>query len=177
MGRVPTDQVGPAGPAVAGELRPAKIRPPLQRLPGSKAEASRDKGSGPEIYLSWDGGVFGPCSAEDVDAGIRAASFEEYTYFWFEGRDQWQLLEDFAEAIEEHRVQASPFTPRAPVVEAPGEAVEDDDTGLPVPKRRRRQQPPAKVPHQRDHGHLIVLLFVFLAVALTVGLIYVASLF
>lgn len=167
----------PAAPAENRNGAPAaegaRIRPPLARLPGVKVE-TRTKSAGPDIYLSWDGETYGPCTGEDVLAGLRAASFDEFTYFWFEGQAEWRQVEEFPGVYGALTVAEKP---RPMPTDVSLDVSPDEVPGYkPPPKARRADK--NRVPRPpRNYGYLVVLAFVFLAVGLTVGLIYLASRF
>lgn len=149
-----TDSSAPAQP----------LRPQNSLLRRSDYSAAKRRPGEPEIYLSWEGEVYGPAAPDDVRAGIRVSYYEEGTAFWHEGMIEWRPLEEFPDAFAT-QTQARP-APRP----GPSPTIETIDAHG-KPRGRAKKTKPPKPRTGSRHGLWIVLLFCFLAVGLTVGVI------
>lgn len=135
------------------------FRPPDFLLPKADGPTRRRLGE-PDIYLSWSGQVYGPAAVDDVITGIRTSWFEDDALFWFEGQTSWRPVAEFpdlATVITQKRNSLSAVPPGA------GAAKSD------APRRPLMPRPPKP---QRDYRGLgIVIMFVLLAIGLTVGIL------
>lgn len=124
-----------------------------------------------KIFLSWGDEIYGPCSSEDVIAGIRASWFEEGALYWHEGLDEWQPVCDFpacrpGTAMKDwQRVMPSelPAAPTLPVA-----------TGHAKSQRTQPRRPRASKPSARRlgrGGRAIFFAIALLAVLLTIGIL------
>lgn len=158
---------------------PPAFRPPDFLLPQFKGTPAHSSVSGPKIFLSWDGEIHGPTSTEEVIAGIRAASFADNVFYWFEGQREWQPLAEFSEAASKITAsQSAPstaFSSNVPTLAAPTEASHE------TLRRRRRKRSshrpsatsksPTKKSNTILRGFGIILIFALLAIGVTVGII------
>lgn len=120
--------------------------------------------------MSWDGMVYGPASAEDVLAGIRAASFKPDALFWFEGQEDWLPLASFPDIVEFS--QESPVAPTAPPTFPPRPLpAANKQTGEHRRKERHRRSRPHKPSRLGRRGRIVALGFAILAALLTIGLL------
>lgn len=127
--------------------------------------AAKRKAGEPEIYLSWDGAVYGPAAPDDVRAGMRASYYDESTTFWHEGLDEWRSLAEFPENFAA-RNAGRPAPRTGPNPQGGGADARQKKRGL--------AKKPAKPPKPRaasNHGIWIVILFCLLAIGATVGVI------
>lgn len=147
-------------------------------LPNAESTAARRSRGEPDIYLAWDGEVYGPTGIEEIMAGIRASYFEKDTTFWFEGLAEWRSLEDFETVTSENNIKPGVSGP------APGNASDAKDQAAaathPQPaaavKRKPRSgpgrsKPPRPRPTGSRVGMLLVALFILLGAGLTAGII------
>ncbi len=161
------DQPAPGKPAPS-------FRPPDFLLPKVENPAARRRSSEPDIYLSWGGEVYGPAAAADVIAGVRAAWFEDGALYWLEGQSEWRPVSEFP-AIAPKLAGKRTFAEAGPPVpgNAPAEAATDTQSGKnfkpAAPKRPKAPRIPKQTRDYRGIG--IVILFVLVAVGLTVGII------
>lgn len=146
-----------------------RFRPPDFLLPQSEGSSARRR-IGPDIYVTWDGEVYGPSSAEDILAGLRASSFKHDAQFWFEGQEDWQPLTTFEEIVE--------FAREAPVAHPTPSAITPSTpiaSSAPPVERRRKERHRRSRPHKASRlgrrGRIVVFSFVILAALLTAGLI------
>lgn len=144
------------------------FRPPDFLLPHGEGSTGRRSDKGPDIYMSWDGTVYGPTSAEDVLAGIRAASFKQDARFWFEGQEDWLPLSTFPDIIEfSQEFGAAPSTSPPPKPLPPP----SKQPAVQRRKERHRRSRPHKPSRLGRRGRIVALGFVILAALLTVGLL------
>ena len=148
---------------------PPRFRPPDFLLPQSEGSSGRRR-AGPDIYVTWDGEVYGPSIAEDILAGLRASSFKPNAQFWFEGQEDWQPITTFKEIVE--------FSREAPVVHPPPPAITPSPppaaSAPPVERRRRdrhRRSRPFKASKLGRRRRWVVVSATILAALLTVGLL------
>ncbi len=143
------------------------FRPPDFLLPKADA-ASRRRHGEPGIYLSWGGEVYGPAAVGDVISGVRTSWFADDALFWFEGQTEWRPVAEFPDvAAQLPKKSAMLLTPKG----AAGKAA-------PNPDAPRRPAMPKAPKHRRDYRGLgIVIVFVLLAVGLTVGLLVLLHLY
>lgn len=140
------------------------LRPQNSLLRRSDYSAAKRRPGEPEIYLSWEGEVYGPAAPEDVRAGIRVSYYEEGTTFWHEGMIEWLPLKEFPETFAA-QTQKRPAPRPGPSPTA--ETVEPQAKS----QSRAKKPKPLKPRAESRHGLWIVLVFCFLAVGLTVGVI------
>lgn len=135
------------------------FRPPDFLLPKAEGPTRRRLGE-PDIYLSWGGQVYGPAAVDDVIAGVRTSWFEDDALFWFEGQTDWLpvgTFPDLAVQITQKRNALSALHAGS-------------GTSKSEPPRRPLIPRPPKP--QRDYRGLgIIILFVLLAIGLTVGIL------
>lgn len=127
------------------------------------------------VYLSWGGEIYGPSGAEDVLAGIRAASFEEDALFWFEGQKNWLPVGEFPGMFASTQPEDPSPAPAAIAADIPTkEPRARHPARSPGPARRRnapRKPKPGKRTGLGKRGALIIFGFALLAVGLTVGIL------
>jgi hypothetical protein len=168
-------------PAVGAPV-PAPLQPPDFLVPQAESNVRRRTGT-PDIYLSWGHQVYGPAGVDDVLRGVRAASFEADTLFWFEGQNEWRPIDEFPDlfAGEDYGSSAPPdmtlssaSSQRAPAsMHSPSRMSARRTGGKRRPKSgKSRPRRPARTGRL---GQLIVLGAVLLAVALTAGLLVLLS--
>jgi hypothetical protein len=146
------------------------VRPPDFVLPRADGPVRHRPGQ-LQVYLIWGGEIYGPATADDVQAGLRSSSLEEDALFWFEGQNEWAPVATFP------RVIAS-LGARLPTARHSG-TPQQERLGAPAPKSERtrpRQQPehprPPKAPRSHGHqGYWLVAGFILLAIGLTVGVL------
>jgi hypothetical protein len=147
-----------------------RFRPPDFLLPQTEGSAARRRGSGPDIYVSWDGQVYGPTDAENILSGIKTSYFRQDAQFWFEGQENWQPLSTFPEIVEfSHEQPVAP--PDPPDVAPPPSAAPPPQPSERRRKERHRRSRPHKNSRFGRRGRVVVLGFVILAALLTVGLL------
>lgn len=119
------------------------------------------------IFLSWGGQIYGPASAEEVTAGIRASSFEKETLFWHDGLEEWRPLLDFSPPGPVSASEVRPGRLRGSEPQIPGLPAR---TG----RRKTRKKPRGSAPASRRLGRgnrLIFLGIALLAAMLMVGIL------
>ena len=171
----------PAPPTAGGT--PPVLRPPDFFLPQSERSTARRSAGEPEIYVSWDGQVYGPSGVDEIITGVRTAYFDKDAMFWFEGRTEWRPVEELEDLFADDTVglpvaatrHEPPSEPVRPTWPAAGPA--SSSSG-----RRRRKSKPGRT-NRNSHasrstrsGRLIVIGAVLLAVAITAGLLLLLSL-
>lgn len=144
----------------SGDFR-APFQPADSLLLGSSSR--RENGREVQVYLSWGGEIYGPATAEEIAAGIRAAWFEEGTSYWHDGLDEWRDLSFFPVTKESNDNKswpplAGPQPPFAPSLQA-------TTTSL----GQRKKPPVAKPTDLRSLGFIFG--FAFLAVLATVSIL------
>lgn len=164
------------------------IRPPAFLLPS--AEKGTAQRTGPELYVTWEGQVYGPSAVDDVMVGLRTGYFGEDAFFWFEGCGEWRPLSELSRHVELPRHEEGPaqlrLPPRIPLHNPPAEGIRPKWPGArrrsspasPRGERRRRGRGSrsAQQAHRRGGaGRLIVIGAVLLAVLITAGLLLLIS--
>jgi hypothetical protein len=146
-----------------------RLRPPDFLLPSAESAAVRGRTGAPDIYVSWGGQVYGPTGAEEIIAGVRAASFETDAVYWHQGLPEWRPVAAFPEEFARGETSA----PAAAASETP--PATDRATKAPNTDRRRHRKPRTakKTKNQRfgSTGRAVILGFILLAVLLTVGIL------
>jgi len=141
---------------------------------------ARPRLGGPEIYLSWEGEVYGPSTIGEVMAGLRSSFFEPGTVFWFEGQDAWRPVAEFP-ALFDNDVEAEPTELPLPANLQPLRSPSRPSSRSSRSSRKNRGQGRKGSPRRGSRGsHLgrwIIPAFVLLAVALTVGILLLLMFF
>lgn len=155
------------------------LRPPDFLLPKSELPSARRRSGDPEIYLSWGGEVYGPATVAEVVKGVRTSWFEEGALYWCEGRSDWSPVTEFPdiapELTEKRNAPAPSVATKAP---APAESAADNQAAENNQKTPKRPKMPRISKPKGDYrGIGIVILFVLLAVGLTVGLLLLLHMF
>lgn len=159
-------------PSTSENPTPA-FRPPDFLLPQSENAAMRRRFGEPEIFLSWNGEVYGPASAAEVVAGVHSSSFETGALYWFEGQKEWRPVAEFP-GVAPTLSAKHPTQPAAEDAPPPPATPSRDK-----PSRRRkrhshhRRSAVPQIPKSRGNlrGLGIIIAFVLLAVGLTTGII------
>lgn len=156
-------------PPPAPSLTP--VRPPDFVLPRADGPVRHRPGQ-LQIYLTWGGEIYGPATADDVQAGLRSSSFEEGALFWFEGQNEWAPVSAFPRVMES-------LGGRLPTARHSG-TPQQEPLGTPSHKTKSRNRPhqpaehprPPKAPRSNGHhGYWLVAGFILLAIGLTVGVL------
>lgn len=157
------------------------MRPPDFLLPKTENHSGRRRGGQPDIYVSWDGQIFGPAAVEEVIKGVRTGYFEEDALFWFEGRAEWRPVEELPKLFEpsgsDLPTQGSPRTPPAEGIRPkwPGSRTRSSSSSAGEKRRRSRKGRSGKSSRSTLGGRLIVIGAVLLAVLITAGLLLLIS--
>lgn len=163
----------------ASEKPAPALRPPDFLLPKSDLPAARRRSGDPEIYLSWGGEVYGPAAVAEVVKGVRTSWFEEGTLYWFEGRSDWRPVGEFpdiAGGLTGKRNAPAPSNESK--TPAPAEPAADNQTGETMPVAPKKPKMPRISKPKGDYrGIGIVVVFVLLAVGLTVGILLLLHMF
>lgn len=159
------DDTPPSSPSLT------PVRPPDFVLPRADGPV-RNRPGQLQVYLTWGGEVYGPATADDVQAGLRSSSFEAGALFWFEGQDEWAPVAAFPHVIESlgGRLPTARHsgTPQQALQAAPSR----DGKPRPRPRQMTEHPKPPKAPHSNGHqGYWLVAGFILLAIGLTVGVL------
>lgn len=158
------------------ENPPPAFRPPDFLLPQSENAAMRRRFGEPEIFLSWNGEVYGPATAAEVVAGVRSSSFETGALYWFEGQKEWRPVAEFPGIAPTLSAKRPTQTPAEDAADAPPPPA-DPSHDKPVRRRKKHShhKRPAAPPIPKNQSNLrgigIIIIFALLAVGLTTGII------
>jgi hypothetical protein len=157
------------------------MRPPDFLLPKTENHSGRRRGGRPDIYVSWDGQIYGPAAVDEVINGVRTGYFEEDALFWFEGRTAWRPVEELPELFETSdsglAAQRPPRTPPAEAIRPkwPGKRTRSSSSSGGAKRRRNRKGRSGKSSRSTLGGRLVVIGAVLLAVLITAGLLLLIS--
>ncbi|MEX1111733.1 MAG: hypothetical protein WEB31_08025 [Chthoniobacterales bacterium] len=160
-----------------GQPQGLPFRPPHFFLPRKLHGSDRARGDGAQIFLSWDETIYGPASAEEVMAGLRANWFEDEALFWFAGQTDWRPVDEFPTVLES--------VPRTLVTRRPGAEppatpplppASGEKSSHPRRRRRHHRKEGAKSPRRGTRhgrtGRRLVFGVILLAAVVTVALIF-----
>jgi hypothetical protein len=110
-----------------------------------------------------------------VIAGVRTSWFEEGTLFWFEGQDEWRPVTELPGLVDGgHHTLAGRRVGEAPADAPPLPGTRSQARPGAKPPRRNRRKSGSKRRHARSSrlGRTLIFVFVLLATAVTVGLLF-----
>lgn len=154
------------------------FRPPHFFLPRKLHGSDRARGDGAQIFLSWDETIYGPASAEEVMAGLRASWFEDEALFWFEGQADWLPVDEFPAVLESvPRTLATRRPGAEPQAAPPLPPASGEKPSHPGRRRRRHHRKEGGKSSRRGarHGRTgrrLVFGIILLAAVVTVALIF-----
>lgn len=152
-----------------------RFRPPDALLPSHQQTAARTRAGEQSIFLSWGGAIYGPATAEEVIAGVRTSWFEEDTLFWFDGQEEWRPVTELSGLVDGgHHTLAGRRVGEAPADAPPLPGTRSRVRPIARAHRRNRHKSGSKRRHKRSSrlGRTLIFVFVLLAAAVTVGLLF-----